>query len=397
MRAILLLSLFLISVATCAHGSSVVENPAQPPEATLVLEANVEWSRGGFDDEEVLFGVIASLATDADGNAYVSDRQLTEVSKFSPEGEFLGFIGREGEGPGEYRRIGHVFMTPNGEIAVMQRMPGKIIPVRQDGTPGTTVELPDFLEGAPAYFIYGDMVGTDLVLSVRQFQRTDTGGSMTTSLLRIDASGELVARLSEAQFTRDPSMMTVDEKENAAVLWTHDKAGNLYVYDQFDGYSIDVYARDGTLIREIRREYDSRRRTEKEKQLNKPRISIRQRGGQRRELEGIPSETDRDIQALYSRPNGALWILSSRGALDTPDGVLVSMDEFDNEGNFLRQVDILGEGSFQDDGIRIDGDQLFILRGLRDARDAERGNGDGEDQDAEPMSVVSCRLTTAVR
>jgi hypothetical protein len=65
-------------------------------------------------------------------------------------------------------------------------MPGRLIPVRQDGTP-------------------------------------------TTTLLRIDPSGDVVATMS-----------------------------------QFEDYAIRVYAPDGTLIREIRREYQSRRRNAQE-------------------------------------------------------------------------------------------------------------------------------------
>ena len=392
MRTIIFLMILMSVSPFESSAGTVVENPADPSEPRLVLEAVEEWSVGGIDDEEVLFGVIAGVDLDSQGNLYVSDRQLTEVSKFSPSGEFLGFIGREGEGPGEYRRIGRLFVSSTGEVAVIQRMPGRIIPVRQDGTPGTTIELPDFLEGAPAYFFSADAVGSDLVLSVRQFQRTDTGATFVSSLLRVDSTGQLLARMSESAGVRDMTMTTIDERDNVEILWTSDGSGRLFVYDGFDDYVVKVFDPDGTLSHEIRREYVSRRRNEREKQENMPRMAIRSRGGQRRDLEGIPSDTDRDVQALFARPDGTLWVISSRGALDTPDGVLVTMDEFDAEGHFVRQVDILGEGSFKDDGLYIDGDRLFILRGLRAAQDAERGNGDDEDSDAEPMSVVACRL-----
>jgi len=121
-------------------------------------------------------------------------------------------------------------------------------------------------------------------------------------------------------------------------------------------------------------------------------MAIQRAGGRRRDFEGIPSDTDRDIQALFARPEGVLWVLSSRGAFDTPDGVLVSVDEFDAAGRYVRQVSILGEGNFQDDGLQLHGDRLFILHGLRSALATERGFGDEGDEEAEPMSITACLL-----
>ena len=351
------------------------------------------WEVGADDDDEVLFGVISSIDVDAEGNVYVLDRQLTEVSMFSADGEYIGPIGREGEGPGEFRRIGHVFVSGPGEIAVMQRMPGKIVCVNTDGTPGGTIALPDAFSSAPAYFYSGQRAGEDLVLSARQIQRIEDGVSFTTALLRIDAAGNEIGRFSEKHDTRNMSSFTVEEKSNAPVLWAVGADNHVYLNDEFDAYSIRVYDPSGDLVRTIQREYEHRERNAEEIEINTPRMAIRQRGGQRRDAEGIPSTTDRDIQALFARPDGTLWVLSSRGAYEQPDEILATFDVFGADGSFLRQVGLSGEGDFRDDGFHFVGDRLFVTRGFRAAQRAERGEGD-EDEDAEPMSVKCYQLSS---
>jgi hypothetical protein len=379
--AILIAILF---VATCAVAQS---------GDLQIVDLHELWEVGADDDDEVLFGVISSIDVDTEGNVYVLDRQLTEVTMFGADGEYIGPIGREGEGPGEFRRIGHVFVSGPGEIAVMQRMPGKIVCVNTDGTPGGTIALPDAFSEAPAYFFSGQRAGSDLILSARQLKRSENGVSMTTVLLRIDPDGEEIARYSEKQETRNMSSFTVEEKSNAPVLWAVDADGSLYLNDEFDAYSIRVYDRSGTLIRTIQRDYEHRQRSAEEIEVNTPRMAIRHRGGGRQEAEGIPSTTDRDIQAMFARPDGTLWVLNSRGAFDQPGEYLATFDVFDSDGIFLHQVALKGEGDFHDDGLRLVGDRLFVLRGLRAAQRAERGDGD-EDEDADPMSVTCYQISS---
>lgn len=52
-------------------------------------------------DPAYLFGSISSVATDAEGRTYVGDRSGASVRAFGADGGFLGWIAREGGGPGE--------------------------------------------------------------------------------------------------------------------------------------------------------------------------------------------------------------------------------------------------------------------------------------------------------
>jgi hypothetical protein len=359
---------------------------------TEVIELERIWEVGADEDEEFLFGVLSSLAVDGSGNVYTLDRQLTEVSMFSPDGEYLGPVGREGEGPGEFTRIGQVFVSAPGEIGVVQRMPGRIVTVRTDGTPGGEIPLPDSLTGSPVYFFGAARAGSDLVLNLRQVERRPSGVKLSTALVRIDASGREMARLSEFSETRDMTSFTIDERSSAPILWDVDPDGNVCVNDSFTRYEVRVHAPTGEVLRILRRDYEPRQRSAEEVRRNTPRMAIQRRGGQRRDATGIPSPTDRDVQAIFCRPDRSVWVLSSRGAFDPPEGILAVFDEFDASGAFSGKVALRGGGDFSEDGLHLVGNRLFLTRGLRAAERAARGEGD-DDEGAEPMSVVCFELS----
>ena len=121
-------------------GVTHVVNPESPVEEMTVTLKEL-WRVGG-DDEEILFGVISQLLHDDDGNVYALDSQLSEIRVFSASGQLLRSIGREGEGPGEFRNGSDIYMGPGGILGVVQVFPGKIVLLQRDGTPAGNFPLP---------------------------------------------------------------------------------------------------------------------------------------------------------------------------------------------------------------------------------------------------------------
>ena len=109
-------------------------NPADPdvrltstavghPDRTVA-----DWRRQPTNDAE-FFGVLNQVDHGrGEGNVYLLDRQLTEVKVFSPDGEYISHDGPRGRGA---RRVPPAerscFITPDGQVAVMQAAPGKIV------------------------------------------------------------------------------------------------------------------------------------------------------------------------------------------------------------------------------------------------------------------------------
>ena len=69
-------------------------------------------------DHPAVFGDIRNILVDQMNRMWVVDQLATEVRVFTPDGGFVRAIGRRGEGPGEFRRIGDAFHGANGEIWV---------------------------------------------------------------------------------------------------------------------------------------------------------------------------------------------------------------------------------------------------------------------------------------
>lgn len=68
--------------------------------------------------EEYLFGDITSVAADTDGRIYVADRIGSSVRAYHSTGRHLAWIGREGEGPGEFQWPNDLVFDPAGRLFV---------------------------------------------------------------------------------------------------------------------------------------------------------------------------------------------------------------------------------------------------------------------------------------
>lgn len=80
---------------------AIALNHGEPPLWPL----DTVLSLGGVfaTEEQQQFGRINSVVADADGNLFVLDAIRDEVLVFSPDGEYLRMVGRQGPGPGEYK------------------------------------------------------------------------------------------------------------------------------------------------------------------------------------------------------------------------------------------------------------------------------------------------------
>lgn len=68
--------------------------------------------------DEVVFGRISGVLVDPEGRIHVADPQAREVRVFSPDGGFLRRVGRDGEGPGEFRHLSGLALAPDGVAAL---------------------------------------------------------------------------------------------------------------------------------------------------------------------------------------------------------------------------------------------------------------------------------------
>ena len=78
-------------------------------------------------DSNYVFGAISSVTLTTDGNIAVLDMQRIVISLFTPDGEFIGNIGRQGSGPGEFLYPAAIASRPEGGFVVSDLMGNKLI------------------------------------------------------------------------------------------------------------------------------------------------------------------------------------------------------------------------------------------------------------------------------
>ncbi|MCA9756046.1 MAG: 6-bladed beta-propeller [Candidatus Eisenbacteria bacterium] len=378
-----------------ADDFSVVDNPETPANGVERLQLEELWRVSG-EDEDVLLGVTQRIEEAPDGTFYFLDMQLTEIQVFSPSGEYLRSIGHEGEGPGEFQRPNGVFMLPDAVIGVIQGRPGKVVLLQQDGTPAGNLPVPGTETGS-VFLGTGRAVGDRIYLQVNQGERTDTGFKSHNRTLAMDRKGEVLATFDETDIERNFTNPSFDEKEGfGGRRWDVGANGEFYKVATFDDYRIEVQSPDGTPLHAIQRTYPPRKRSDEEKAWVQGQMVFR--GPRRMQIDMKVSPTDPAIVNLFPRPDGSLWVLSSRGAYDRDNGVIATFDEFSPQGVFVRQVELLGEGNARDDGLFFTGkDHLIVIRELSDARRAMQGSsGDDEstkeDVLSDPLSVICYRI-----
>jgi hypothetical protein len=113
-----------------------------------------------------LFGEISRVAEDSGGGIYVFDRQIPEIRQFDRTGEFLGTIGRSGEGPGEYGSLSLGMVVDSAGVLYVHdwASPVRVLRFAEDGSSlgGWTLDSP-FLTTTRGTWLYSDGPGRVLV------------------------------------------------------------------------------------------------------------------------------------------------------------------------------------------------------------------------------------------
>ncbi len=378
------------------EGVKIIANPAKPMEEPKTAKLEELWRIGGdTDDEDEFFGVIADIQAGKDGNLYVLDVQLAEVKIYSADGEFVRSIGREGEGPGEFRLPAGMFFTAGGNIGVMQVQPGKIVLLSPTGEPAGEHPIPKSPDGTFIQLVGGKAGGGNLVLAAAINAFAEGRFDQTRYLAAINASGEQTTRYCEDKRTIEMVNAVLDDMEWDTFdrRWLVGNDGRVYATVTYPDYRIHVWNPNGSLIHVIERDYTHRKRTAEEKEVVTTMMNIFARR--------MPNCTVRitdytkDIESIFVLDDGSLWVLTSDGSRDRPEGALGVFDVFDAKGRFVRQVTLQGQGEPLTDGYFFVGDRLYVVTDLLQAYMSLQAGGESfalGDEEPEPMAVICYKI-----
>lgn len=370
-----------------------VTNGSTSLEGLETIGFDEVWRVGGEDGED-FFGLITQVLTGEDGSIYLLDTRLSEVPVYSPDGERIDTLSREGEGPGETRMPTNLVKMPNGSLGLVQRFPGKITMIDLQGTPQGEVEPKLEDGGFMALFDCFPQSNGQLTVVGQTFKQDGNTGRTTNNFVsNITTDGAELVRYTEIVETVDFSNFHFKEDEQNEVTFrkaTVGADGRVYVSKKRNSYEIEVFKPDGVLDRIIQREYEHRQRSDKEYQdvHNVAERQLSRMPGAKFDI----SKIHPDINSLRIGTDGNLWVTSSWSGFDEAEGILITYDVFNPDGHFIKQVSARCTGNGEEDALFWSPDGSAVLvTGFTGALMSLQmgGNSSGdEDEESSPMEVV---------
>lgn len=317
---------------------------------------------------------------------------------FSPGGEHLKTLSREGEGPGETRSPVDLTMLPDGNLGILQRFPGMIVKIDLEGAPLGNITMGEASEGGFHSLYTGRCKGENFMMVGQYATMGDNMQTRTWFASRYDAAGNELVKLWERSCVIDFSRPVIRELEildPAMFASTPGPDGRVYIAPHHDDYAISVYSPEGGLVRVIEREFEPRRRSDLETGRVLAVFDVwagRNPAGLESEVEGMAAA----ISNLYVDDDNRLWVENSRSGETGPDEAFLTFDVFDADGRFQRQVALVCEGDPLDDRLFWTRDDMVVLvKGAVPAMYASMAGGaadNEEEAELDEMEVVCYRI-----
>jgi len=362
---------FLSLLAEAASAEpQMIRCPNDPP---VVRRLNLQerWRIDSEDPDAPLLGFFGPHQVVVHGGrVYLLDDQMCRILVYSDDGEYLTTFLREGEGPGEVRNPGAMFLRADGSLAIQHGYPTKLEFVDLDGTPRGRWRLQ-----ADAW--------------IGQIRETPRGwfGTYTESRLGEnpaefvlvfhaaihDSTGARVAEFyREEKRERFPQTGKVDEAKeyNPWYAAAAVGAGEVVLAPARDEYRIEWRSLRGETTRVVTREHAAHRRTREElEELKYSDYSI---------VNGEISFPDRKlcdldpmIRSIEPLPDGSLRVRTSRFEKDMPPGMVCRFEVHAPTGELRERVEIYDPSGDYDVGYDViallDDGRAMVLRNQRPA------------------------------
>lgn len=360
-------------------GIRYVVNPSVGTEAARTLSTTELWRRGGEEDE-VVFGIIGEVVRDRRGITYLLDNQLKLIHVIAPDGKYSGTVGREGEGPAEFRMASGIVLLSDSVLCVTQVMPPRAVRMSVSGR--AVGDHPLTRDLVTAYLNGCAVVDGRLAVKVGQMIHDASSLELRTTFGVLDEKGNLATTYWERFQKADFANMTFDEKADAEPVWAFGSDGRLFINSDWERYVVEVAVAGKKVEHVIERAYEHLPRDRRDLVA----IDKQKRAGEIHPETKV-STTMRDVVRLFPRQDGSLWVLSSRGDQDVADGVVAVFDEFDQAGVFVRSVTVQGPRRPHLDEFYLIDNLAFVV-----TNSAEGSAGSSDDVAGGEIEIVCLKL-----
>jgi hypothetical protein len=195
-------------------------------------------------EEHLAFHQPGDLILDSTGNIYILDSGNHRIQKFSPEGEYIETIGREGQGPGELYNPDSMDLGTDGLIFVSDPNNNRIQILTSDGEEKKTIRMTEERPADIRVLSSGKIVmgGGGPFLSLQEIEG-ETPEDIPPLMKILDQEGNILKTYVQA---RDYGHILLNSTANQ-VNFTVDEQDNIYVVFPFQN-RLEKYDSNGRLI-----------------------------------------------------------------------------------------------------------------------------------------------------
>jgi hypothetical protein len=278
--------------------------------------------------------------------------------------------------------------------------PGKIVKINLDGTPAGAMNFSvgDPSQGRFAVLLQGSARGGNLLLLGIRMNFSPNGRQEQIYFLsRCDENGAEQHSYVKKENSINYSDFVLTEEDMDFVYGRFDLGpdGKVYVAPDRNRYAINVHRQSGELERVIEREYVSWRRQEDDTRRARQTIEAIGRNYPVPPREITVLDTEPDVTSLRVTPEGMLWVTTSRGDREPPEGAMTVIDVFDAEGHFKSQKALMIPGDARKDALFFVGeDRAVVVTRALDAFLSRQGVSTSDEEEVEdvPMEVICYEL-----
>lgn len=235
------------------NGVPYVHNPAAPlhPEKSVTFEEEFTFPDKDETGETRLFKP-GRYTVSPQGRVYIVDESDMSIKVFDAEGRYLRAIGRKGSGPGEFGRISDLVLLPNGRLLVTDFETRRTSFFSPEG---------EFLSSFQWKKFFGRVhLAADSSYTVEETVTTEDNRELWVKA--IDFDGEELVSFGKFKYpefkmiTQGQATFATSIPHSPRSVFIGDPLRQLLYHCLNDKYLIEVYDREGKLVRKIDRPYE---------------------------------------------------------------------------------------------------------------------------------------------
>jgi hypothetical protein len=226
-----------------------------PTKMTLELEAVI----GESDDPDKAFSQVSSFVVDDEGTLYALDFKDKKIKVFDESGEFLYVFGEEGQGPGELQMPAGIFLTPDNQLVINDAATRKMAYFTKQGKYIRDISYATKSLALVTLLMdsQGNFMGREMKLE---------GQEMFFEISKFDADLNPLFSLDKIEFPIPlPGSGNKINLMDMTSIFLFDSTGNIY-YSRNRDYEIKVFTPEGKHEKSIRKEFQSQKITEEDKE-----------------------------------------------------------------------------------------------------------------------------------